>query len=62
MTRQDVEDDIGRMDATGEGFAAGGFDSSQAVAQYRRQDLDHLTVAVIRALQPAPHTLQIGGQ
>ena len=62
MARQYVEDDIGRMHAVGEGLGAGCLDSSQTVAQYRRQDPDHLAIAVIRALQAAPHTLQIGGQ
>jgi hypothetical protein len=34
MTRQDVEDDIGRMVAAGEGLGADRLDRSQTVAQY----------------------------
>ena len=50
------------MDAVGEGLGAGRLDSGQAVAQHRRQHLDHLAVAIIRALQLTPHTLQAGRQ
>jgi hypothetical protein len=46
------------IDAAGERFGAGGLDRRQAVGQHRREDLDHLAIAVIRALQPAVHALQ----
>ena len=43
---QDVEDDIGRVDALPQRLGAGGLDRRQAVAQHRAEDLDHLPVAV----------------
>ncbi len=39
---QDVENDVGGMDALLQGLGAGGFDRRQAVAQHRGQDIDHL--------------------
>ncbi len=42
------------MDALIHGFAAGGFDSLQPVIWHATQDLDHLPVAIIAALQLAP--------
>ena len=62
MARQDVEDDIGRMDAAGDGFGAGRLDGGKAVGQHRGKDLDHLAIAVVRAFQPVPHALQIDRQ
>src|SRR5437879_10118514 len=50
------------MDAVGEGFGAGRLDSRRAVGQHRRQHLDHLAVAIIRALQLTPYALQAGRQ
>jgi hypothetical protein len=50
------------MDAVGQGFGAGRLDSRQAVGQHRRQHLDHLAVAIIRALQLTPQALQAGRQ
>src|SRR5207245_4429130 len=43
-------------------LGAGRFHSHQTVAQHRRQYLDHLTVAVVGALQLAPQPLQAGRQ
>ena len=34
--RQDIENDVGGMDAVGQGFGAGHLDSRQAVGQYCR--------------------------
>jgi hypothetical protein len=42
------------LNPAGERFGAGRLDSHQPVGQHRRQDLDHLAVAVIRAPQLAP--------
>ena len=42
------------MDPLIEGFAAGGLDSLQAVVPHATQDLDHLAVAIIAALELAP--------
>src|SRR5258708_31628120 len=50
------------MDAGGEGFSTRRLDGSEAIGQHRRQNLDHLTVAVVRALQLAPGALQAGRQ
>lgn len=51
---KDVDDDRGGMDALIEGFAAGRLDSLQPVVPHAGQDLDHLPVAIIAALQLAP--------
>jgi hypothetical protein len=50
------------MDAVGQGFGAGRLDSRQAIGQHRRQHLDHLAVAIIRAVQLTPQALQAGRQ
>ena len=42
------------MDALIHGLAAGGFDGLQPVIRHATQDLDHLPVAVIAALQLTP--------
>lgn len=42
------------MDALIHGFPAGGFDGLQPVIGHAAQDLNHLPVAVIAALQLAP--------
>jgi hypothetical protein len=52
MPRQDVENDVGGMDAVGEGFGAGRLDSRQAVGQHRRQHLDHLAALAPRPMKP----------
>jgi hypothetical protein len=50
------------MDTGGEGLDTGGLDRGQAIGQHRRQNLDHLAVTIIRALQTAPQPLQPGRQ
>jgi hypothetical protein len=62
MTRQDVEDDVGRVDAMANGFGAGRLDRAETVGQHRGKDLDHLAIAAVRGLQPASHALQVGRQ
>ena len=42
------------MDALIEGFAAGGLDSLQAIVTHAAQDLDHLPITIVAALQLAP--------
>ncbi|ETD81824.1 hypothetical protein U703_14845 [Rhodobacter capsulatus YW1] len=42
------------MDALIRGFPTGGFDGLQPVIKHAAQDLDHLPVAIIAALQLAP--------
>ena len=43
---EDVEDDVGGVDAFAQRLGAGGLDRRQAVAQHGGEDLDHLPVAV----------------
>ena len=50
------------MDPAGERFGAGRLDCGEAVGQHRREDLDHLTVAVVGALQHVPNAFQAGRQ
>ena len=51
---KDVDDHRRGMDALIEGFAAGGLDRLQPVIPHAGQDMDHLPVAIIAALQLAP--------
>ncbi len=51
MPREDVDDDRGRVDSLFKSFGAGGFDGSQAVIGHATEDLDHLAIAIIAALQ-----------
>src|SRR6516164_5189350 len=57
LTSQDVEHDIGGMDAMTEGFGTGGFHRGQTVSQHRVEDVDHLSIAIVGAGQPAPDPL-----
>lgn len=52
--REDVDDDRGGVDALVEGLATGGLDGGQPIGGNAAQDLHHLPVAVVRALQLAP--------
>jgi hypothetical protein len=56
--RQDVQDDVGRMNVLGERLGAGGLDRRQPVGEHRGEDLDHLPVAVVRACELAPDPVQ----
>src|SRR5205814_9312450 len=62
MPRQDVENDIGGVDPIAERLAASRLHRGKPVGQHRRENLDHLTVAVIRALQLMPHPRQTDRQ
>ena len=55
LTSQDVEDDVSRGDAMGDGLAAGCVDRGQPVGQHRGENVDHLPIAVVSAGEPAPH-------
>ena len=57
LAGEDVENDIGGMDAVGNCLGAGCFDSRKAVGQNRVEDIDHLPIAVIGAGKLPPHTL-----
>ena len=47
LPRQDVQDDVGGMDALAQGLGAGGLDRRQAIAQHGGEDVDHLPVAIV---------------
>lgn len=59
---EDVDDDRRGMDAMIKRFAASGFDNLKAVPWNTGQDLDHLPITVIAALQLAPDRGHGGGQ
>ena len=61
-TRENVNDDVGGMDALGQGFGAGAFDGGQTVAEHGGENFDHLPVAGVGAGKFTPYALQIGGQ
>ncbi len=44
--REDVENDVGGMDALIHGLGAGGFDRRQPVIENRGEDFHHLPIAV----------------
>ena len=58
LARQNVEDDIGRMDALGERLNASRLDRRQSVGEHRGEDFDHLPVAVVGAGELAPHPIE----
>jgi hypothetical protein len=53
---QDVEHDIGGMNAVSDRLGAGCFDSRQAVGQNCVEDVDHLTIAIVGNGELAPYT------
>ena len=60
LPSQDVEHDIGGMDAMTERFGTGSLNCRQSVGQHRVEDADHLSIAVISARKLPPHTLDRG--
>ena len=46
MTGQDIENDVGGMDAVTERFGTGRFHRGQTVSQHRVEDVDHLPIAI----------------
>jgi len=56
LAGQDVEHDIGGMNAVSGRLGAGCFDGRQAVGQNRIEDVDHLPVAIVGTGELAPHT------
>jgi hypothetical protein len=55
LARQDIEDDVGGMDAAGKRLRAGRLNRAEAVGQHCRQNLHPLAVAIVGALQLAPY-------
>jgi len=62
LAGENVEDDIGGMDAVGDRFGAGGFDCRQPIGEHRGENVDHLPIAVVDAGEFAPDTLYGGWQ
>jgi hypothetical protein len=62
LPSQDVEHDIGGMNAVTERFSTGGFPQPGVRGQHCAEDIDHLSIAVIGAGKLAPHTLHRGRQ
>ncbi len=62
VPRQNVDDDRGGMDALVKSFSTGGFDGDQAITGHAAEDLNHLAVTVIAALQLAADPGQGGWQ
>jgi hypothetical protein len=57
---QDVENDIGGMDAVSDRLGAGRLDSREPVGQNGVEDVDHLPIAVVGAGELAPDPLDRG--
>lgn len=62
LAGEDVDDDRRGMDAVIARFATSGLDSLKAVLRHAGQDLDHLPITVIAALQLAPDRGHGSGQ
>src|SRR5208283_1050790 len=60
--RKNVEDDVGAMDAFGQGLGAGGFDGGQSVAEHGSKNFDHLPIAGIAAGELALYAIQMRRQ
>ena len=56
LAGQDVEHDIGGMNAVSDRLGAGCFDGRQAVGQNRVEDVDHLPIAIVGTGELAPYT------
>jgi hypothetical protein len=56
---QNVENDIGGIDALAEGFGAGDLDGVQPVGQNGAEDVDHLAVAVRHPAELALHAARL---
>ena len=62
LTGQDIENDIGGMDAVTERLGTGRFHRGQTVSQHRVEDVDHLPIAIVGAGKLAPDPLARGRQ
>src|SRR5271169_6766879 len=56
LPSQDVENDIGGMDAVGDRLGTGRLDGRQTVGENRVEDVDHLPIAVVGAGELASYT------
>ena len=62
LAGEDVENDVGGMNAVGDRLGAGSLDCRQPVGEHRGEDVDHLPIAVVGAGELAPHALHRGRQ
>jgi hypothetical protein len=60
LAGQDVEHDIGGVDALGDRFGAGGLDRWQPIGEHRGEDVDHLPIAVVGTGELALYALHRG--
>ena len=58
LTREDVDDDVGRMDALRQCLEAGRLHCGQSIGEHGGEDFHHLPVAVVGPGQLAPHAVQ----
>ena len=59
LSSQNVDDDVGGMNAVGDRLGAGDFDRQQSVGENRGEDVDHLPIAVMGARKLARRTRSI---
>src|SRR3954464_6159082 len=62
LAGEDVEDDVGGMDAVCDRFGTSRLYRRQSVGEHRGEDLAHLPIAVVAAGELAPHALHGGRQ
>ena len=62
LAGEDVENDIGGMNAVGDRFRTSRLDRRQPVGEHRGENVDHLTIAIVDAGELAPHALHRGRQ
>src|SRR4051812_10046958 len=62
LAGQDVENDIGRMDAVSNCLGAGCLDGRQTVSQNRIEDVDHLPIAIVGTGELASYTFNCSRQ
>jgi hypothetical protein len=60
LAAQDVDNDVGRVDALRDRLGAGRLDGRQPVGEHRGEDVDHLPIAVLGAGKLAPDALHSG--
>src|SRR5947209_10962071 len=56
LAGQDVENNIGGMDAVGDRLSTGRLDGRKAVGQNRVENVDHLPIAIVGTGELAPYT------
>ena len=62
LAGEDVENDIGGMNAVGDCFRTSCLDRRQSVGEHRGEDVDHLTIAIVDAGEFAPDAFHGGRQ